>query len=83
MLSTTIYSIMYLNNYFLTFTPRILHHGAVSMAECHSYCTMIIKVYYTVCIQVEKTLEMKKNGVGMALQKVIKQGRNVYDVLAM
>ena len=33
--------------------------------------------------QVEKTLEMKKNRVGMALQKVIKQGRNVYDVLAM
>ena len=28
--------------------------------------------------QVEKTLEMKKNRVGMALQKVIKQGRNVY-----
>ena len=37
-------------------------------------------VQQSIYIQVEKTLEMKKwsrNG------KVIKQGRNVYDVLAM
>ena len=43
----------------------------------HSY---FVSVHRSIYIQVEKTLEMKKwsrNG------KVIKQGRNVYDVLAM
>ena len=66
---------------------RVVQVCLTMVHELHTFCQykkdkIITTLSLPVNVQVEKTLEMTKNRVGMALKKLTKQGRNVYDVFA-
>ena len=61
------------------YSIRKTHAGSIRTWLLDSDFFFIHVLLAIINIQVEKTLEMKKSRNG----KVIKQGRNVYEVLAM